>query len=99
MIDFSDTRPLADFQRNAERHIRALKKSGKPQLLTVNGREEVVVQDAASYRKLMEALEESQAVAGIRRGLQSMRRGAGRPMRETLEALGRKHQIDLRSAK
>ena len=95
MIEFSDARPLAEFKRDTERHIRRLKKSGRPEILTVAGREEVVVQDAASYRKLLEALDESQAVAGIRRGLRSMKRGAGRPMREALERLGRKYGIDL----
>ena len=53
MIDFSDSRPLADFQQNASRHIRRLKKTGRPQLLTVNGNEELVVQDAAAYRRLL----------------------------------------------
>lgn len=96
MIDFSDTRPLADFQRDPKRHIRRLKKSGRPQVLTVDGQEELVVQDAASYRRLLGELEQSQATAGIRRGLRSMRAGSGRPLRQALEELGRKHRIDLR---
>lgn len=99
MIDFSDTRPLSDFQRNADRHIRRLKKTGRPQVLTVDGQAELVVQDAASYRRLLEALDESQAVSGIRRGLRSMRRGSGRPMRQALQGLARKHQVALRPAK
>ena len=99
MIDFSDARPLSDFQRNTDRHIRRLKKTGRPQVLTVDGQAQLVVQDAESYRKLLDELERSQTVAGIRRGLRSVRRGEGRPMRRALEALARKHRVELRPAK
>ena len=89
---------LADFQRNAKAHIKRLKRSGKPQVLTINGEAELVVQDAASYQKLLDDLEYAQAVAGISRGLKSLKRGEGRPMRQALEVLGRGHDIDLRRA-
>ena len=99
MIDFNNARPLSDFSRDPQRHIRRLKKTGRPQILTVAGQEEVVVQDAAAYRKLLEALDQSQAVAGIRRGLRTMGRGEGRPMRQALETLGMKHGVRLRKSK
>lgn len=99
MIEFSDARPLDDFQQNTAQHLRRLKKTGRPVVLTVDGHEEVVVQDAESYRRLLEELEQSQTVAGIKRGLRSMRRGAGRPMRESLEQLARKHGVPLRRAR
>jgi prevent-host-death family protein len=95
MIDFSDARSLSDFQKNAKQHVKRLKRTGRPQVLTVDGREALVVQDATSYRNLLEELERSQAVAGIRRGLRSMRRGSGRPMREALEEIARKHHVSI----
>ena len=84
-IKVENIHSLTDFQRNAKAHIRRLKKSGRPQVLTVNGQAELVVQDAASYQRLLDELEHAQAVAGVRRGLQSMKRGQGRPMRQALE--------------
>ena len=48
-------------------------------VLTVNGKAELVVQDAASYQKLLEAQERMEAIEGIRRGLESMKRNAGKP--------------------
>ena len=96
MIKLHNIGSLTDFQRNAKAHLKRLKKSGRPQVLTVNGQAELVVQDAASYQKLLDELEQAQAVGGIRRGLRSMRRGEGRPMRQALEALGRRHGIDLK---
>jgi hypothetical protein len=50
----------------------------------VNGKAEVVVQDAGSYQELLDAPDEAQAVAGIRAGLESMERGEGKPASEAL---------------
>src|SRR5215203_2235645 len=91
-----DIRSLSDLQRNAKSHIKRLKKTGRPQVLTVNGQAEVVVQHAASYQKLLEELEHAQASAGICRGLESMKRGEGRSMRQALEELGRRNGIELK---
>ena len=38
MIDLAEIHSLSEFQRNTRSHIRRLKKNGKPQVLTVNGR-------------------------------------------------------------
>jgi hypothetical protein len=54
------------------------------------------VQDAASHQKLLDERERAQAVAGIRRGLESMTRGEGQPMRKALERLGRRHGINFK---
>ena len=49
MIDISkDIRSLSDFKRNTTDFVREMKESGKPVVLTVNGRSELVVQDATS---------------------------------------------------
>src|SRR5579864_2547350 len=46
MIDLANVHALSDFQRNAKKHIRRLKASGEPAVLTVNGQAEVVIQSA-----------------------------------------------------
>ena len=43
--------------------------------LTVNGRAEIVVQDADAYQKLLEAADRAEALEGIRRGLEDVRAG------------------------
>ena len=75
MIDLNTIRPLTDFKRKTPEYIAELKRSGRPQVLTVNGRAEIVVQDAAAYQRLLEALDLAQAVAGIRDGLADLERG------------------------
>ncbi len=47
-------------------------------MLTVNGEAELVVQDAESYQKL-EAKDRTEAIDGIKRGLERMKRGEGKP--------------------
>ena len=68
-------RPLTDFKRKMLEYMAELKRSGRLQVLTVNGRAEIVVQDAAAYQRLLEALDRGQAVAGIREGLADLERG------------------------
>ena len=56
-------------------------------VLTVNGKAELIVQDAKSYQKLLELIDRAEAIEGIRRDLESMKRGAGRPAAEVFEVM------------
>ncbi|HEX2837877.1 MAG TPA: type II toxin-antitoxin system Phd/YefM family antitoxin [Phycisphaerales bacterium] len=56
-IDLRDIISLTDFQRNAKQHITRLSRSGKAQVLTVNGKACLVVQDAEAYQKLLDQAE------------------------------------------
>jgi len=78
MVRLDNICSFTDFQRNAREHIERLKESGLPQVLTVNGAAEVVVQDAAAYQALLDALDRAEAIEGVRRGLESVRQGKGR---------------------
>jgi PHD/YefM family antitoxin component YafN of YafNO toxin-antitoxin module len=96
MLDLTDIRSLSDFQRNAKAHIRKLKKSGKPAVLTVNGQAEVIVQSATAYQRLIDDLELLESIRGIGRGLEQAKRREGRPMRKFLEELAQERGISLR---
>jgi PHD/YefM family antitoxin component YafN of YafNO toxin-antitoxin module len=95
-LDFANIHSLSDFQRNAKDHIRKLKRSGKPAVLTVNGEAEVVVQSAEAYQKLLDDHELLDNIRSIGRGLEQAKRGEGRPMREFLQALAKEHDISLK---
>jgi prevent-host-death family protein len=95
-IDLTNIQPLSDFQRNAKNHIRKLKKSGKPVVLTVNGQAQVVVQSAEAYQKLLDDQELLASLRGISRGLEQAKRGEGRPIREFLEEFAKEHGISLK---
>jgi hypothetical protein len=57
MIRPDDIGSLTDFQRNTQAHLKRLKRTGRPELLTINGKAEVVVQNASAYQRLIESLE------------------------------------------
>jgi prevent-host-death family protein len=93
MIHLEDIHSLTDFQRHAKEHIERLKETGRPEVLTVNGKAEVVVQDAASYQKLLELVDRLEAIEGIQKGLESMERGEGAPAQEVFTRLRKQHNI------
>ena len=91
MVNISDIRSLTDFQRNTKAHLRRLKSTGRPEVLTVNGRAELIIQDAAAYEETIDA------IRGIQRGLDAMKQGAGKPFKAALEEIRAKHRIPRRS--
>ncbi|MBC7773367.1 MAG: type II toxin-antitoxin system Phd/YefM family antitoxin [Pyrinomonadaceae bacterium] len=78
MIHLDNIRPLTDFKRNTTEFREQLKRTGLPTVLTVEGRPELVVQDAAAYQKMLDVLERVETLQGIRAGLDSMKHGKGK---------------------
>src|SRR5437899_3220377 len=74
-----DIHSLSTFKRDTAKLVRQMKKTKAPVVLTVNGKAELVVQDAESYQQLLEAKDRMDAIEGIKRGLESMKRNAGEP--------------------
>lgn len=79
MLDLTkDIRSLTEFKRNTTELVDNLKRTKHPLVLTVNGKAELVVQDAQSYQELLEAAELIETVKGIKRGLEQMKEGRGK---------------------
>jgi PHD/YefM family antitoxin component YafN of YafNO toxin-antitoxin module len=87
MISVQDIRSLTDFQRHTKAHLKRLKTSGRPTVLTVNGKAELVVQDATAFEQMLDA------IRGIQRGLDSMKEGGGKPVRDALDEIRTKQGI------
>lgn len=85
----SDIFPLSDFQRNTKKHLQRLKKNKRPEVLTLNGKAEVVVIDAATYEKMQDELEYWDTVAKIREGLRQAEEGKLIPMDKAFEQIRR----------
>lgn len=90
MIALEDIRSLTDFQRNTKSHLKRLKTTGRPEILTVNGKAELIVQSAAAYEETLDT------IRGIQRGLDSMKAGVGKPFRTALDEIRAKHKIPRR---
>lgn len=68
---------LSDFKRNTGEFLKQLKKSGRPVVLTINGRAEIVVQDAASYQNLLEISERLETIEALKPAIAEMKLGKG----------------------
>ncbi len=88
-----DIDSLTHFKRNTSQVIEQLKTTGQPMVLTVNGKAEIVVQDAASYQAMLELVDRAEAIAGIKKGLDSIERGEGIPAEVAFARLRKKHNI------
>jgi len=75
MLHIEDILPLTDFKRNTVGAIQQIHQSGRPLVLTVNGRAELVVQSAPEWQAMQDRLAQAEAVAGIRRGLDAIAAG------------------------
>ena len=91
-FDVKDIGPLTDFKRRTAEHLQRLKSTGRPQILTVNGRAELVVQDARSYQRMLELVDRAEAMAGILEGIEDVRAGRTQPLDEAFEEIRREHK-------
>ena len=90
MLDVnSDINSLSNFKRNTPEFLRQLKDSGHPIVLTINGKAELVVQDTATYQKLVEMAERAKELEMTRRAVAEMKAGRGRPAAEMLADMQR----------
>ncbi len=88
-----DIHSLSSFKRNTSEFIQQMKQTRKPVMLTVNGKAELVVQDAESYQKLLDMLEQLETIAGIKQGLEDVDAGRTRPLAEFEQEMQQKYGI------
>ena len=72
-----DIRPLTEFKRHTKHFVAGLRESGRPAVLTVNGKPELVVMDARTWQDVLDEIEFARTVADIRKGLEQAKRGQG----------------------
>ncbi len=70
---------LSNFKRNTSEFVEQLKKSGRPVILTINGKAELVVQDAGSYQRLLEISERLETIEALKPAIAEMKAGLGEP--------------------
>jgi prevent-host-death family protein len=93
MINMDNIRPLTEFKRRTAEFRERLRRTGLPTVLTVEGRPELVVQDAAAYQKMLDLFDRADTLEGVRKGLVSLKAGEGTPLEEMDARLRRKHRI------
>jgi prevent-host-death family protein len=93
MFDLREVRSVTEFQRNLKSYVGKLKKKKTPIVLTVNGRAELVVQDATSYQALLDRLESAEIVAACRESMAQFDRGEGIPLEEAMKSVREKLRV------
>ena len=85
MLDIpSDINSLSNFKRNTPDFLRQLKETGHPVVLTINGKAELVVQDTASYQKLVELAERAERMDALKASLDDLKAGRVIPADDVL---------------
>jgi PHD/YefM family antitoxin component YafN of YafNO toxin-antitoxin module len=93
MLNTREIHPLTDFLRNHKAHVARMKKTKVPEILTVNGKAEVVVQDAASYQSMLDHLHHLETLAAIQEGMASAERGELKPAAQVLDEMRAKYGL------
>ncbi|MBN1441414.1 MAG: type II toxin-antitoxin system Phd/YefM family antitoxin [Planctomycetes bacterium] len=88
-----DIRSLTEFKRDTASAVKHLRATGRPMILTVNGRAELVVQDPAAYQRLLDLAERMETVLAIEQGLRDVEEGRTRPIRDVIKNLGKKNAV------
>ena len=79
MLDSRQIHPMSDFVRNPKQHVARLKETRTPEVLTVNGRAEVVVLDTETFEGLVERVRSAEAISSLRVHLAQARKNAPPP--------------------
>jgi hypothetical protein len=101
MFKSDDIHSISDFVRNHKRHHEHLRRTGRPEVLTINGSAALVLQEVRAYereaeearrlqeenRTLRERLEELETLVALDEAYAEMERGEGRPIEEALPSL------------
>jgi len=88
-----DIQSLTTFRRRSGDFLKQLRKSKCPVVLTVNGKAAAVVQDAEAYQKLLDIAALADAEEGVRQGLEDVKKGRVRPVREFFKEFEAKYGI------
>lgn len=88
MVDIvEDSQSLTDFKRPSAKVIRRITKTQKAVVLTINGKAELAIQDAASYQRLLDMKEKYETQLAIEQALEDVREGRHRPVADVFAAV------------
>ena len=79
--------PLVDFERHTVEFVKQTRETKQRLVLTVNGKAELIVQDADSYQQILDRLARLEAIVAIRQGLRDLEEGRVRDAREAMKDL------------
>jgi prevent-host-death family protein len=94
MIDITqDIQPLTTFRNNSVKMLQQLKETGRPIILTVNGKAAATILSAAEYQRLQDIAARDSVQEAIRQGRADVAAGRTVPLAEGFAAFRKKHGL------
>lgn len=90
MFTMDSIHPVSDFSRKPADHIKRLKETGRPEILTVNGKAEIVIQSAKAYEEMVDLLGTLEKIA---RAAKEHDEGKGIPVDAFFSGFEKKHGL------
>lgn len=87
MIDLKQIHPVTDFVRNYKAFLGRIQETGRPEVLTVNGKPAYVILDAGSYQDIADEIERRRFVRAVNQGIDDMNAGRGKPAKEAFSQI------------
>jgi prevent-host-death family protein len=89
----NDIQSLTTFRRKSSQFLKQIKKTKRPIVLTVNGKAEAIVQDAAEYQRLLDIAARADVYEALRQSEDDIAHGRVQPARELFDELRRRYGI------
>jgi len=94
MIDITqDIQPLTTFRNNSVKMMKQLKKTGRPIILTVNGKPEAVIQSVEAYQRLLDIASKADVREALRQAKEDAAAGRVLPAEKAFAKFRKKHGI------
>lgn len=93
MFKAADICSMSEFVRNARTHAERLRATRRPEVLTLNGAAELVVQNADAYQEMLDRMDELETLAALNEAAAEIDRGEGSPAVEAMARLREKLKI------
>jgi prevent-host-death family protein len=90
MFKMDAIHPVSDFSRKPAEYIKRLKETGQPEILTVNGKAELVIQDAKAYEEMVDLLDTLEKIV---QAAKSHDEGKGIPANTFFSEFEKKHGL------
>lgn len=87
MFKTEDICSMSEFVRNARAHAERLRATRRPEILTLNGAAEVVVQNAEAYQEMLDRVDELETLAALNEAAAEIDRGEGSSAEAALSRL------------
>jgi len=89
----NDIQSLTTFRRKSSQFLKQIKKTKRPIVLTVNGKAEAIVQDAAEYQRLLDIAARADVYEALRQSEDDIAHGRVRPAEEFFKEFRRRHGL------